>query len=182
MRGRRCRRRCATCLRGCGRGWRGGSRACRCLRFGRRDWTCWRRLLLCQLGNCHFHGTLNRDVSEAFGFIDPAISGQSLVGFLAQSLQILHALFRPDLFVIACALGRPNDRQHDYTKERKEKNNPEPHRQWSARLGNLTKGFGSCHISSPSSKIQSGADRGLERETSEARFADKQNRALRRWR
>lgn len=95
--------------------------------------------MLCQLGNCQFHGTLNRDASEAFGFIDPAISGQSLVGFLAQSLQILHAFFCPGFFVIASALRRPNNRQHDYTKERKEKNDPEPHGQWSTRLGNLTK-------------------------------------------
>jgi hypothetical protein len=83
--------------------------------------------LLCQLGNCQFHGTLDRDVCKAFGFVDQTISGQSLVGFLAQSLQILHALFCPDLFVIASTLRRSNDRQHDYTKKRKEKNDPEPH-------------------------------------------------------
>jgi hypothetical protein len=82
---------------------------------------------------------LNRDASETFGFVDPAICGQSLVGFLAQSLQILHALFCPGFFVIASALGRPNDRQHDYTKKCKEKNDPEPHGPWSTRMGNLTK-------------------------------------------
>jgi hypothetical protein len=95
--------------------------------------------LLCQPGNCQFHGTLNRDASETFGFVDPAICGQSLVGFLAQSLQILHALFCPGFFVIASALGRPNDRQHDYTKKCKEKNDPEPHGPWSTRMGNLAK-------------------------------------------
>jgi hypothetical protein len=95
--------------------------------------------LLCQLGNCQFHGTVNRDASETFGFVDPAICGQSVVGFLAQSLQILHALFCPGFFVIASALGRPNDRQHDYTKKCKEKNDPEPHGPWSTRMGNLTK-------------------------------------------
>jgi hypothetical protein len=95
--------------------------------------------LLCQLGNRQFHGTVNRDASETFGFVDPAICGQSVVGFLAQSLQILHALFCPGFFVIASALGRPNDRQHDYTKKCKEKNDPEPHGPWSTRMGNLTK-------------------------------------------
>ena len=68
-------------------GRRGGSRACtsacRCLRFRRSNRTCGRRLLLRQLGNCQFHGTLDRDASKAFGFVDPTISLQILVGFLA---------------------------------------------------------------------------------------------------
>jgi hypothetical protein len=95
--------------------------------------------LLRQLGNCQFHGALNRDASDAFVFVGPTISRQSLVGFLAQRLQILHALFRPGFFVITSTRRRPNDREHDHTKKRKEHNDPEPHGPWGARMGNLTK-------------------------------------------
>jgi hypothetical protein len=95
--------------------------------------------LLRQLGNCQFHGTLNWNASEALVFVDPTISGQSFVDFLAQSLQILHALFRTGFFVITSPRCRSNDRQHDHTKKRKEKNDPEPDGQWSTRMGNLTK-------------------------------------------
>jgi hypothetical protein len=97
------------------------------LRLGRSDRTCLRRLLLRQLGNRQFHGTPDGDASSAFGFVDPTISVQSFVGFLAHSLQILHALFRPGFFVIASTLRRPNDREHDHPKKRKEKHDPEPH-------------------------------------------------------
>jgi hypothetical protein len=54
-----------------------------------------------QLGNRQFHGALDWDASDALVFVDPTISGQSLVGFLSQGLQILHALFCPGFFVIA---------------------------------------------------------------------------------
>jgi hypothetical protein len=109
------------------------------LGLGRSDRTCRRRLSLRQLGNCQFHGTLDRNASDAFVFVDPTISGQSLVGFLPDSLQILHALFRPGFFEIASTRRRPNDREHDHTKKRKEKHDPEPSRQRSASMGNLTK-------------------------------------------
>jgi hypothetical protein len=95
--------------------------------------------LLRQLGNCQFHGALDRDASDAFVFVDPTISSQSLVGFLAQSFQILHALFHPGFFVIASTRRRPNDREHNHTKKRKEKHDPKPHGPWSTRMGNLTK-------------------------------------------
>jgi hypothetical protein len=95
--------------------------------------------LVRQLGNCQFHGTLDRNASDTFVFVDPTIGGQSLIGFLAHSLQILNALFRPSFFVIASTRRRPNDREHDHTKKRKEKHDPEPGRQRSASMGNLTK-------------------------------------------
>jgi len=97
------------------------------LRLGRSDRTRRRRLLLRQLGNRQFHCTPDGDASGAFGFVNPTISVQSFVGFLAHSFQILHALFRSGFFVIAPTLGRPNDREHDHTKKRKEKHDPEPH-------------------------------------------------------
>jgi hypothetical protein len=110
--------------------------------------------LLRQLGNCQFHGTLDRDASDTFVFVDPTITGQSLIGFLAHSLQILNALFRPGFFVIASTRRRPNDREHNHAKNGKEKHDPEPRRPWSARMSNLTKRFGLSHVSSPSLKIQ----------------------------
>jgi hypothetical protein len=82
---------------------------------------------------------LDWDPSSAFVFVDPAISRQSLVGFLAQSLQILDPLFRPRFLVIASTLSRSNNREHNHTKKRKEKHNAEPCRPWSACMGNLTK-------------------------------------------
>jgi hypothetical protein len=103
--------------------------------------------LLRQLGNCQFHGALDGDASEAFVFVDPTIIRQSLVGFLAQRLQIFHALFRTGFFVIASTRRRPNDREDDHTKKRKEKHDPKPHRQRSTRMDNLTQGFCVGHIS-----------------------------------
>jgi hypothetical protein len=39
--------------------------------------------LLRQFGNCQFHGALDWDAGDAFVFIDPAISGQSLCRLFA---------------------------------------------------------------------------------------------------
>jgi len=95
--------------------------------------------LLRQLGNCQLHCALDRDASDPFGFVDPTISGQSLIGLLAHSLQILNALFRPDFFEIASTRRRPYDREHNHTKKSKQKHDPKPHGPWGTPKGNLSK-------------------------------------------
>src|SRR6185312_17057907 len=116
------------------------------------------------------------DKNKAFVFVDPTISSQSFVCFLAQRLQILHTLFCPGFFVIAATLRRANDCEHDQTKKGKEKHDPKPHGPWSTRMGNLTKRFRIRHISSPGSKIRSVVDRGPETEKSSEEVANKRRR------
>jgi hypothetical protein len=96
------------------------------LRFRRGDWTGLRWFLPRQFGDGQFHGTINWDTSKAFVLVDPAVSSQSLFRFLAQSFQIIRAFFCARFFVIAFPGRGTNDGDHDYTKEREKKHDPEP--------------------------------------------------------
>jgi hypothetical protein len=117
------------------------------LRFGCSYWTGRRWFLLRQFGNGQFHRALNRNASNAFVFVDPTIRSQSFGGVFARGFQVFHAFFRPRFFVIGSARRRADHGEHDYTEKRKEKHDPKPRGEWSARMGNLTKRIGVSHVS-----------------------------------
>ena len=116
----------------------GCGRSCcrRGLRGGRSNRTGSRRLLLRQVGNCHFHRAIDRDSGNAFVLIDPCVRREFLLAFFVQRLQLFHALFCARFFVITCARRRPDQREHDETEQSKETYNTEPCGEWRTRVGN----------------------------------------------
>jgi hypothetical protein len=100
-----------------------------------------------QLGNRQFHRAADWNSSNAFVLIDPRVRRQFRPGFLAQLLQILHALFRARLFVIASARHRPNDSEHNYAKQHKQKHDAQPRGKWRWGMCNPAERFGVGHFS-----------------------------------
>ncbi len=58
-----------------------------------------------------------------------------------------HPLLRPRLFIVTSTRHGSNDREHDYAKQCEEKNDAQPRRQRSPRMGNMAKRFSVSHVS-----------------------------------
>jgi hypothetical protein len=96
------------------------------VRFRRSDWTRRGGFFLRQVGNSQLHRALDRDASNAFILVDPAISRQSLFRFLARSLQIFHAFFCARFFIIASTRPWTNYGEHDHTEKHEKQHDPKP--------------------------------------------------------
>jgi hypothetical protein len=83
------------------------------------------------------HGPLNRDVHRPFGLIDPAITAQSFgIGF-AKRLQILQSFLGARILEMIPSCRRPDEREHDGAKKKKEQRRAEPRRERSARMSDV---------------------------------------------
>src|SRR5438876_707161 len=141
----------------------------------RSNWTCRRWFLLCKLSGRQLHRATDRDLNDAFIFIDPSVRVQSFLCVFSDSFKFFNALFGARLFVVTSPRHWANDREHDYAKQRKDEHDRQPRGQRSARTCNLTNRFSVCHFSLQFAEIRSAADREQETAKSWAENAEGQH-------